>query len=179
METEQSAPTFRSLSAVYLRQNKLYWAMILTGMLGLIGITWMLDSYHLFKAMLPAESQIYDKPFLIVIVLLLLLTFYLKRRYLMTHIILDKARSKAREKYGREQTTDIKLYAIALTTLRNIYMRIWTIANIITVVAFLYYSLAGMINNFFYYAVAGVYAIVTTFPSEIHVKRIYSSIFEK
>ncbi len=176
MEAEQQH-SFQSLSAGYLRQNKMYWLMVLIGMLGLILITYFLDAYNLYHPFLPENATVYDKPFMVLIILLLFIAFYMRRRFLVTSVIVKKATSKMRQKYGREFSSDVKLYQGSLTELRNIYMRVWTLANIITVVAFLFYSLSGQINNFYIYALAGIYTIITTFPSDIHVKYIYDKIF--
>jgi len=152
--------------------------MIFIGMVGLIIITYLLDSFHLFQAFLPQDASNYDKVLMIVIVLALLVSFYLKRSFLRTQVIVKKAQSRVRQKYGPELSTKAKLYQSALTELRNIYMRIWTLANAITVLAFVYYSLSGQISNFFFYSLAGLYVGMTTFPTEIHVQRIYNSIFD-
>ena len=150
---------------------KSLWIVVLIGMVLLIVIAYILHHFQILDNEPLVNPLDADKISLVLIVLIVLAMFFIKRSYLVMSKIIEKSKkysanlnnaeftflSAANEKHAQ--------FASAVLYINKLYLRIWFMADLIVIIAFVNFILAPFINTFLIYSFVGLYSIISNYPS--------------
>ena len=162
---------FRDKVRRIYRLNRTLWIATIIGM-GFLNLFVLLFNYFGI-IMEPSVENVVNVDNLImgVILMLAFLILYLKKTYLSPKKLIERAKIKdlsivpddvrdLLHEFGDEGNTMAK----ALIILRRYHMVIWSIANLITILAFIDYIVALRFQSFWIYSAVAIYSMVINFP---------------
>ncbi|MGD9488868.1 MAG: hypothetical protein AB7W47_12655 [Calditrichaceae bacterium] len=168
------------------RINRLLWASIFSGMVGIVLITLVLKFFNIVsEPVSPGSESMIDQILLIIAVLLAFLILYLKRTYLLPEKLVLRAKSHELniepgdvtdfvQEFGKEGD----LMAKTLIIMRRYFMVVWSLANLIVIIGFIDYILALQFGSFLVFSIVGFYSMTINFPLFSLVEKCYESISE-
>lgn len=166
------------------RINRLLWASIFAGMIGVVFITLVLKFFNIItEPVSVGNERMIDQIMLIITVLLAFLILYFKRTYLLPEKLVLRAKSRELniepgdvtdfiQEFGKEGD----LMAKSLIIMRRYFMVIWSIANLIVIVGFIDYILALQFRSFIVFSIVGFYSMLINFPMFSLVEKCYDFI---
>ena len=164
------------------KRIKFLWFAVLTGMLTIIFISWLVFKFQLIELKPVVNPLNADKVTLVIIVIIVLLTFFLKRSYLMASKIKQKAQKNIEKLNSADfvfltlDREDHALFAACVAYLNKIYLMIWALTEFIILMAFINFILAPALNTFFIYSVVALYSLISNYPSIRVYRKLYNYI---
>jgi len=162
---------FRDKVRRIYRLNRMLWIATIVGM-GFLNLFVLVFNYFGIIVEPSVENVVnVDNLIMGVILMLAFLILYLKRTYLPPKKLIERAKKKdlsivpddvrdLLHEFGDDGDTMAK----ALIILRRYYMVIWSVANLITILAFIDYIIALRFQSFWIYSVVAIYSMVINFP---------------
>jgi len=161
------------------KKIKFLWLAVLSGMLIIILLSYVLYNFQIIELTPVINPQDADKISLVLIVVLVLAIFFLKRSYLIASKIKEKA-ARNLNKINREDFTFLaldreehSLLASSILYVNKIYLIIWFLAELVVLIAFVNFILAPLINTFLIYSFVGLYSLAANYPSLRIYKKLY------
>jgi len=177
---------FRSKLRRIHRVNRVLWSAIFADIIILIIIVSMFDNFDLLTEPVLYNMKIFNDVSLIIVVFFLFLIIYLKRTYLLPQKMIERAEKKDLhieaadvKDFVQEFGTEVNILAKTLIIMRRYYMVIWSIANLIVLIAFISYILSLQMRSFLIYSVVGIFSLIINFPYFSIVERCYYKISNK
>lgn len=166
------------------KKHKTIWLLILSGMIGLVLAVLGLDYFRILSLIPVVDPILMDKITLLIILVLVLSIFFLKKSYLNIHKIIEKARV-SKKKYNDEMFSFLSIsggnYTLivnAINVVNSMMMLIWFLTNLIVITAFVNYIFVPLINTFIIYSVVGIYSLIINYPAMNIYKKIYAYIID-
>ncbi len=158
------------LQRIY-RANRILYFSILAGMITLVVIAFIFNYSGFLQQQALVDAYTLDRILLMIVAALLLLGIYLKRVYLLPKKLISRA-GKSHTKITtadiadliRESGEEVNILAKALNMMRRYFMVIWSIANLVILLAFTGFILTGNFKIFLVYSVVSLYSIAINFP---------------
>jgi len=154
------------------RINRVLWISVLAGMVVIFFVALAFRINGLIDSQIIQVNPKSDNLFLLITIGLLFLILYLKRHYLLPDKIVLRAKKKQNveatgdlAEFSREFGNAVEPIVKALILLRRYYMLVWSVANLILLLGFIAFILAGQFQTFLVYTVVSFYSIVINFPS--------------
>ena len=164
------------------KKIKYIWYAVLTGMLTIIVLSYILYNFQIIELKPVVDPVNADKVTLVLIVVIVLAMFFLKRSYLLASKIKQKAQKQV-QRINKEdfpflalEREDHALFAASVIFLNKIYTLIWFLAELVVLFAFVNFILAPLINTFLIYCVVGLYAHSANYPSIKVYRKLYTYI---
>jgi hypothetical protein len=147
------------------------WVVTLVGMLILSFFVIIFNHYGIISQPSVINVANFDNLTMGIILILTILILFIKRNYLMPKKIIERARKKdlsiipddVRDLL-QEFGDDGDLMAKALIIMRRYFMLIWSVANLIIILAFIDYIVALRFESFWIYSVVALYSMVINYP---------------
>lgn len=167
------------------RVNRILWSSILGGMLvlGLVGVFFY---YMKLIQWQPLLLHKVDQFLFLLAIVLVVLIFYIKRHYLDLHKLIERAGVRPvnlsaadAADFMEEFDANATLLVKTLMLMRRYFMVIWSIANLILIVGFIYFVISGLFKTFLMYLIIAVYVMLTNFPSFKLIERCYIRIYDQ
>jgi len=184
MSVKAPAAIYAKLRHIH-RVNRILWASILGGMLvlGLVGFLFHYMKLIQWQAFI---MQKVDQILFFTAIALLLLVFYIKRHYLQIPKLIQRAKVRPVNLAAgdaadlmEEFDANASLLVKTLMLMRRYYMVIWSIANLILIIGFIYFILSGLYKTFLLYLLIGLYVMLTNFPFFSLLERCYIRIYDQ
>jgi hypothetical protein len=162
---------FRDKVRRIYRLNRMLWIAIFSGMLLLNLFVVIFDYYGIVSGPSVKNIANFDNLTMGIILMLTVLILYVKRNYLQPKKIVERAKKKdlsiipddvrdLLQEFGSEGD----IMAKSLLILRRYFMLIWSLANLIIILAFVDYIVALTYQSFWIYSIVGLYSMVINFP---------------
>lgn len=167
------------LRRIYRVNRVLYFSILL----GMSTLTLVAAIFH-FSEVLTQQNLIdvysVDRVLLMVVFVLLFLILYLKRTYLTPEKLITRAEKRTLNivsndvaDFVQEFGNRANLLAKALIIMRRYFMVIWSIANLVILLAFIGYILTANFRIFLIYSVVSFYSLAINYPGFRLVERCY------
>ncbi len=177
---------FRNQIRQIYRVNRILYLAIF---LGMSTLTLVAVIFHLSDVLTPQElidSYSVDRVLLMIVVVLLFLVLYIKRTYLVPEKLVARAEKRPLnivssdvadfvQQFGQEADILVK----ALIIMRRYFMVIWSIANLVILLAFIGYVLTANLRIFLIYALVSFYSLAINYPAFRLVERCYYLVKDK
>ncbi len=162
---------FRDKARRVYRLNRTLWIATVVGMLFLNLFVLIFNQYDIVSRPSVENIANFDNLIMGVILMLAILILYVKRNYLTPKKIVERAKKKdlsivpddvrdLLHEYGE----DGDLMGKTLIIMRRYYMVIWSVANLITILAFVDYIVALRFQSFWIYSIVALYSMAINFP---------------
>ncbi len=182
---ESATLTLREKVRKIHRVNRLLWLAVLSGMLVLTVVAFIFYYFKLVEWN-PNAYRNFDRIVYLVVLFLLFLIFYLKRHYLEPNKLVERVKNRQvviniedmadlLQQFGSEYD----LLARALTLTRRYLMLIWSVANLILIIGFIYFLMTGLLKAYLIYALIAIYSIAINFPAFSYIERCYIKLYDK
>ncbi|MEJ2544393.1 MAG: hypothetical protein P8Y99_10035 [Calditrichaceae bacterium] len=171
---------FRSKLRRIHRVNRILWNAILADIVILSIIAVILWYFKILTEPVLYNLKTFNDISMIVVILLLFTIMYLKRTYLVPSKIVDRAKRKELhieatdvvdfiQEFGKEGN----MIAKSLIIMRRYFMVIWSVANLIVLIGFIYFIVSLSLRNFIIYGIVGLYSLLINFPRFSIVENCY------
>ncbi len=167
------------------RVNRILWSSILGGML-VLGLVGVLFYYMKLIQWQPLSLHNIDQILFFGAIVLVVLIFYIKRHYLELHKLIERARVRSvnlsasdAADFMEEFDANATLLVKTLMLMRRYYMVVWSIANLILIIGFIYFVISGLFRTFLMYLILSVYVMLTNFPFFSLIERCYIRIYDR
>jgi len=159
------------------------WFTVLFGMLGLIAVLLVTYSIGFIDPIPVVDAAVADKITMFVILVLLIISFYIKRSALSLSKIMDKAgesKIPIDRKFWAFQQDDKKMemLAAAVQIVGRNRLIVWFLADLIIIASVINFILAPVLNSFYIYCIVAIYSLSINYPSYKFFSRIYNYIYE-
>jgi hypothetical protein len=164
------------------KKIKYIWYALFTAMLTIIVLSYILYNFQIIELTPVVDPVNADKVTLVLIVIIVLAMFFLKRSYLLASKIKQKAQkhiyniNKADFPFLALERENHALFAASLTFLNKMYTVIWFLAELVILIAFVNFILVPLINTFLIYSFVGLYSLVANYPSIKVYRKLYNYI---
>ena len=153
------------------RIDRVLWISVFSGMLVISVVALIFNYTGLLTGQLIQLDPQLDNALLVLTIGLLFLIFYLKRQFLVPEKIAKRAQRKnivnithdissLKNEFGEKA----ELVKTALMLIRRYFMLVWSVANVILLLGFIVFMLAGQFQTFLIYAVVAFYSMIINFP---------------
>lgn len=164
-------------------KNRILWLVVFAGISILVLVGILLDYLDAIDPVPIVNPFDADKISLLIIFILALVIFYIKRSYLNVTKITEKARSASGNgnqavlnNLGQNDPQNIVL-ARAINISTRLSFLVWFLADLIVLVAFVNFVLAPVLQTFLIYSFVGLYSLFINMPSWKLLQRIYDYIY--
>ncbi|HID39454.1 MAG TPA: hypothetical protein EYP36_08055 [Calditrichaeota bacterium] len=167
------------------RVNRTLWLGIVSGVFILIAISLFFYLGNILALPVVGVRHLVNQVLMFLVFALLLLIIYIKRNYLQTNKMIERA-------HRREQSitsTDVidlvstfgkeaNLLAKTLIIMRRYYMVIWSAADLIVIIGFIQYILTTTFSSFLIYATMGIFSLIINYPRFTIIENLYYKLAE-
>ncbi len=167
------------------RVNRLLWLAVLSGMVVLTVVAIVFYQFRLVD-WAPQTYRAYDQAVYLAVLFFLFLIFYIKRHYLEPNKLVERVKNRQvviniedMADLLHEFGTDYDLLARMLILSRRYLMVIWSIANLILIIGFIYFLLTGFIKMYAIYALISFYSIAINFPAFSYIERCFIKLYDR
>ena len=164
------------------KKFKFLWIAVLTGMLAIIIISFILYNFQIINLTPVVNPLNADKVALVLIVVIVLAMFFLKRSYLVASKIKERAPKYTNRINVKDfsflalENEKYSLFAASVVYVNKIYLLIWFLADLVVLIAFVNFILAPLLNTFLIYGFVGLYSLIANYPSIRVYKKLYNYI---
>lgn len=162
--------------------NRVLWLGVFISMFILILITLVLYYTNLIELTSMSFARDFDRIVLMLIFVITLIIFYIKRSYLIPGKLVEKANKidMVKNRFLSGDNADLKLNTLnnAIFYCNRYMLIVWFLADFILIAAFVNFIIAPILNTFIIYGVVALYSLAINYPTYRHLKSIYSFIYE-
>jgi len=162
------------------RVNRTLWLGIMSGVLVLTVISFFFYVGGILDSAVVNPRHPVNQALMFLVFALLLLIMYVKRHYLQTGKIVERAQRRELSITAADVTDmvagfgkETNLLAKALIIMRRYYMVIWSAADLIVIIGFIQYILTMSFRSFVIYATVGILSLLINFPRFTIIENLF------
>lgn len=170
------------INSIHDRNLKL-WLIVLSGIIVLVSVStalFYLDMFDMIPVVNPADA---DKIAMIFVFIIAIVIFFIKRSYLNIRKIIEMA--KKRTSHGNREVLQILgdsdqnalLFSRTIDVLSRLSYSVWFLADLIVIVAFVFFILVPLLQNYLIYSFVGLYSLFINKPDRRMLFKLYDYIY--